>query len=207
MRVRRPICSAARDAPDSSDSFRSCVGHRASAQGDMGGLQGANGWENFEGLNSGVRREQDRLQNGFGHRVGRHHFMAGGLGPERFPDVGVGGARLESDDADFPGTEFFAEGICESERRVLGRVVGGASRKDAAGCNGEIVDDDGPPLHQGKRGLRDEKHAVHVRGKDTFPDRIRQFVDRQAGVGDTGIVDQDIDLRKMTANGAKEIVY
>jgi hypothetical protein len=69
------------------------------------------------------------LQCCFRDGLGGHHFLAGSLGPKGAPDVGVGGAGQQGDDADAAGTEFFAERVGEAEGGVLGGVVGKRIRR------------------------------------------------------------------------------
>ena len=68
----------------------------------------------------------DRFRHGFR----RHHFAARGVGPERVPDVGVGGAGEKSDDSDSARAKLLAQCVGESESGVLGGIVGGGSGED-----------------------------------------------------------------------------
>ena len=63
------------------------------------------------------------MQGHLGDGFWGHHFLAGGLGPESGPDVGVGGAGKQRDDADATGAEFFAKSVGEAESSVLAGVV------------------------------------------------------------------------------------
>ena len=169
-------------------------------------LQRAYGGKNFEILHGRVGRQQDRFENGARDGFWRHHALARGLGPESFPDVSVGGAGQQSDNADAARTEFFAESIGEAEGGVLGSIVGGRSGEDASGGDGQIVHDGGAGFHDRKCGLRDQERAVDVGCEHIFPNREWKFLDGQAGLGDAGVVDGDIELWKLATNGAEEIV-
>src|SRR5215467_1772345 len=168
--------------------------------------QGSNGGKDFQILNGRVWRQQDRFDDGACDRFRRHHLFARGPGPERFPDVGVGGAGEQSDDADAARAEFFAQRIGEAEGRVLGSVVARGSSEDASGGDGEIVHDGGAGFHDRQRGLSDEECAVDVGRKDIFPDRKWKFLDRQVRLGDASIVDGNVEMRKLAADGAEQIV-
>ena len=144
------------------------------------------------------------MQCSFGDRFGGHHFFAGGLGPEGGPDVGVGGDGEKGDDADAAGTEFFAERVGEAEGSVLAGVVGGGSGEDAGGGDGEIVHDGAAALHDGERGLGDEKCAGQVGFKNIFPDGEWKFFYGEIGMGDAGVVDEDVEAFELAARGAEE---
>ena len=77
-------------------------------------LECACGRQDFEILDGRILREQDCFEYCFRDRVGRHHFLARGLGPECFPDVGIGGAREQTNDTDSFGPEFFAQSVSEA---------------------------------------------------------------------------------------------
>ena len=144
------------------------------------------------------------MQCCFGDRFGGHHFFAGGLGPEGGPDVGVGGAGEQGDDADAAGAEFFAESVGKAEGSVLAGVVGGGSGEDAGGGDGEIVHDGAAALHDGERGLGDEKCAGQVGFENIFPDREWKFFYREIRVRDAGVVDEDVEALELAARGAEE---
>lgn len=132
--------------------------------------------------------------------------MAGGLRPESFPDLGVGGAGKQGDDADATRAEFFAERIGEAEGGVLGGVVGGGSGEDASGGDGQIVHDRGAAFHDGETGLSDQESSVEVGGEHVFPDGIGEFFYGEVRMGDAGVVDNDVEAVELAAEGAEEVV-
>ena len=144
------------------------------------------------------------MQGGSGDGFGRHHFLAGSLGPESGPDVSVGRAGEQRNDADAAGAKFFAESVGEAKSSVLAGVVGGGSRKDAGGGDGEVVHDRASAFHDGERGLRDEERAGEVGFEDIFPNGKRKFLYGEVGVGDAGVVDEDIETLELAAGGAEE---
>ena len=173
---------------------------------NTGAFQSANGWKDFEVFNRGACREQDRFEYRPCNRVGRHHFFTWGLGPESLPNISIGGAWEEANDADSFGTELFAQSIGETQSCMLRGVVSGRSGEDAGGSDGEIVDDCAASLHQTEGGLRDQERTVEVCREDIVPDRIRKLVDRQVGVSDAGIIDEDIDAEPFPPDCSKKIV-
>ena len=86
-----------------------------------------------------VGGEKDGLDDRVCDGLRRHHLAARSLGPERGPDLSVGCAGEQGDDADSAGTEFLAKGVGEAKGSVLGSVVGGRTGEYAVGGNGEIV--------------------------------------------------------------------
>src|SRR5271165_7264739 len=102
-------------------------------------LKGAGAGKDFQGFDGRVSRQQDGIDYGSGHGFGGHHFAAWGLGPKSRPDVGVGGAGEQGDDADSARAQFQAQGVGEAEGAVLGSVVGGGAGEDSVAGDGEIV--------------------------------------------------------------------
>lgn len=169
-----------------------------------GRLQGADRRADLQGLYGGVGGQQDRLQDCGGDRFGGHHFPARSLGPENGPDVGVGGAGQQRDDADATGAKFFAESVGEAEGSMLAGVVGGGSGEDAGGGDGEIVHDGAAAFHEGERGLRDEECSGEVGFEDILPDGKWKFFYGQVGVGDAGVVDEYVEALELAARGTEE---
>src|SRR5579864_3111151 len=89
---------------------------------------------------------------------------------------------------------------------MLGGVIGRGSGKDASGGDREIVHDGCAALHDRECSLGDEECAIHVRGEDIFPYRIRKMVDRETRVSDAGVVDDDIEATEFLANSAEEAI-
>ena len=104
------------------------------------------------------------------------------------------------------GAKFLAQRVREAKSGVLGSVVGGRSGKDPRGSDRQVVDDRSAALHHCQCGLRHEKRAVEIGGKDILPHWVRQFVDCQIRVRNAGIVDEDIDFAELSASGTEEIV-
>ena len=126
------------------------------------------------------------------------------MGPKGGPDVGVGGTREQGDYTDSFRAKFFAERVGEAVGGVLGGVVGSGSGEDAGGGDGEIVDDGASALHDGERGLSDEENAVEICFENIFPDGEWKFFDREIGVGDAGVVDEDVEAAEFAARSAEE---
>jgi len=166
--------------------------------------QGSGGREDFQRFDGGIRGEEDRLHYRFGDRFGGHHFFAGGLGPEGGPDVGVGGAGEQGDGTDAAGAKFFPESAGQTEGSVLGGVVGGGSGEDAVGGDGEIIHDSAAALHEGERGLGDEKCAGEVGFEDVFPDGEWELFNGQIWVRDADVVDENVEALEFPARGAEE---
>jgi len=89
---------------------------------------------------------------------------------------------------------------------VFGGDVGGRSREDAIGGDGEIVHDGAAALHEAERSLGDQEHAGEICLDDVLPKRQGQLVNREISVGDAGVVDENIEALKLPADGAEEIV-
>lgn len=135
---------------------------------------------------------------------GGHHFFAGGLGPEGGPDIGVGGAGEQGDHTNSFGTKFFAKRVGEGERGVLGGGVGGGSGEDASGGDGKVVYDGASAFHDSEGGLRDEECTVEIGIKNIFPDGEWKLFDREVGVGDASVVDEDVEASEFATGRAEQ---
>jgi len=140
------------------------------------------------------------------YRFWGHHFLARGLRPESIPDIGIGCAGEQRDDADAFGAEFFAEGVGEAEGSVLGGVVGCVSGEDAGGRDGEIVHDGAAALHHCQCRLGHEEHSGQIGFENIFPGGKRKLFDGQIGMGNAGVVDEDVEAAELLPRGAEKIV-
>lgn len=168
------------------------------------GLEGSCRGHDLEGFDGDAGRQEDGVDQRLCDGFRRHHFSARGLRPQSVPDVGIDGAGEKSDDADAARAEFFAKRIGKAEGGVLGCGVGGGSGEDAMSGDGEIVHNRGAALHHGQSGLSDQEGSIKVRGQNIFPDRIGKLIHRQVGVGDAGIVDEEVKPREVAAQGAEK---
>ena len=169
-------------------------------------LQNSGGGQDLKGFDSGVWRQQDRVDDGGGDGGGGHHFFARGLGPKGVPDFCVGGSGHQGDDANSFRAQFFAEGVGEAKCAMFRSDVGGRSGEDTIGGDGKIVHYGAATPHDGKRGLGDEECAGEIGIDYVLPERERKFIYGEIGVGDASVVDEDIEAFEFTADGAEKIV-
>ena len=147
------------------------------------------------------------LDDGVGDCGGRHHFFPRGLRPESVPDIGVWWRRAAERLREFPwGAILLASVLVKPSAAVFRGGVGSRSSEDAIGRDGEIVHDGAATLHDGERGLRHQKCAGQVGIDHVLPERQGQLVYCEIGVGDAGVVDEDIEALELVAEGAEEIV-
>jgi hypothetical protein len=52
--------------------------------------------------------------------------------------------------------------------------------------------------------LRDEEKPIEVGRENVLPDGKREFPDREIGVGDAGVVDQNVKAPKLATSGVEE---
>jgi hypothetical protein len=52
--------------------------------------------------------------------------------------------------------------------------------------------------------LSDEEHAVEIGFENIFPDGEWKFFDGEIGVGDAGVVDEDVEAAEFAARSAEE---
>ena len=157
-------------------------------------------------LYRGIGFQEDRFYDGLRYRFRGQHLFAWGLGPEGFPDVGVGRAWKKADDANSARAQFLAQGVGEAESRMFRSIVGSGSGENAGGGDREIVDNRAAALHQAERGLRHDKHPVDIGSKNIFPDRVREILDWQVRMSDAGVVDEDVDRAELAPYVAEEVV-
>jgi len=169
-------------------------------------LQKSHGGQDLKRFDRGVWRQPNRADDGGGDGSRGHHFLARSLRPERVPDFCVGGSGHQSDHANSFRAQFFAQGLGEAECAMFRSDVGGRSGEDAMGGDGEIIHDGAAALHEGERGLRDQERAGEVGIDYVLPERERKFIYGEIGVGDAGVVDEDIEAFEFAADGAEKIV-
>lgn len=169
-------------------------------------LERADGGKNFQGLNGGIGGEKNRLKDRRGNGGGRHHFAAGSLRPQRLPNIGVSRTGQQRDYADPARTKLFAKGVSEAKGAVLGGVVGSGAGKHARSRDREIIHDCRAALHHSERGLRDEKRSVEVRLENIFPEGKWKLFHGKIWMGDTGVVDEDVEAFELLAGGAEQSV-
>src|SRR5579862_4708102 len=86
-------------------------------------LEGAGAREDFQRFDCGVRRQKNGSHYSSRNGFRGYHFSARSLGPEGFPDVGVGGAGKQADDADAARAQLLAKSIGEAEGGMFGGVI------------------------------------------------------------------------------------
>jgi len=170
-------------------------------------LERACGRKKGEFFHSAVFRKDERVDQGLGNSGSGHHVLARGAGPVGVPDFRVGRTWEKSDHPDAPRAKFFAQSAREAECSVFRGVVGSGVWKDANGGDREIVDDRPAALHQGEHGLRDQEGAGEIGIEHVLPQFVGSAVDREFRLRDAGIVDKDVEVAKMLADGFAKVVH